>query len=221
MDIFYQKKERRRISLKREYIGDYIGYLDNPGLRALLDKKERVLYADDVNKYDRRYKPQKRTLLLTAKDLYLIALEKAKDGPNKGKIVYVMKRKLPITSVSAVTLSTLADDFFILHVPSEYDNVFESVFKTELISLLKEKLREGGRDLPVTFTDSMDFTVKKEGFGGGGKKNIKFVKDGGVQVPTMVKGVVKVPQGLPKDSREIFSFVLSILFGFLTPLPQK
>jgi myosin-1 len=73
-DIFYQKKERKRISLKREYIGDYIGYLDNPGLRSLLDKKERVLFADDVNKYDRRYKPQKRTLLLTAKDMYLIAL---------------------------------------------------------------------------------------------------------------------------------------------------
>lgn len=73
-DIFFQRKERKRISLKREYIGDYIGFLDNPGLRALVDKKERVLYADDVNKYDRRYKPQKRTMLLTAKELLLIAL---------------------------------------------------------------------------------------------------------------------------------------------------
>jgi len=73
-DIFYNKKERKRISLKREYIGDYIGYLDNPGLRSLLDKKERVVFADDVTKYDRRFKPQKRTLLLTAQNLYLIAL---------------------------------------------------------------------------------------------------------------------------------------------------
>jgi myosin-1 len=133
--------------------------------------------------------------------------EKAKDGPNKGKIVYILKRKLPITSISGVTLSTLADDFFIIHVPSEYDNVFESVFKTELISLLKEKLRECSRDLPVNFVDSMDFTVKKEGFGGGGKKNLKFVKDGSVQIPTMNKGVVKVPPGLPKDSSNILFFL--------------
>lgn len=201
--IFYNKKERKRISLKREYIGDYIGYMDNPALRSLLDKKERVIFADDVNKYDRRFKGQKRTLLLTATDLYLIALEKAKDGPNKGKIVHVLKRRLPLTSISAISLSTLCDDFFIIHVPSEYDNVFESVFKTELISLIKEKFQLSGRDIPINFTDSIDFTVKKEGFGGGGKKTIKFTRDQTVQVPTMVKGIVKVPPGLPKDSRNI------------------
>jgi len=202
-DIFYQKKERKRISLKREYIGDYIGYLDNPGLRALVGKNERVLFADDVGKYDRRYNASKRTLLLTSKDLFLIALEKAKEGPNKGKIVYVIKRKFPITQISAVILSTLADDFFVIQVPAEYDNVLESVFKTEFVSLLKEKVREAGRDLNVTFVDSLEFTVKKEGLGGGGKKSIKFTKDSSVQVPTMAKGVVKVPPGLPKDSRNM------------------
>jgi len=113
-----------------------------------------------------------------------------------------MKRSLPITSVSSISLSTLADDFFVLHVPSEYDNVFESVFKTELVSLIREKFQESGRDIPIQFVDQIEFTVKKEGFGGGGKKVIKFARDGTVSTPTMVKGVVKVPPGLPKDSSQ-------------------
>jgi len=104
-------------------------------------------------------------------------------------------------------LSTLADDFFVLHVPSEYDNVFESVFKTELISLIKEKITESGRNVPVNFTDNIEYTLKKEGFGGGGKKTIKFVKDASVKAPVMNKGVVKVPQGLPKDSSILFFFL--------------
>jgi len=48
--------------------------LDNPGLKTLLDKKERVVFSDNVVKYDRRYKSQERTILLTNRDLYLVAL---------------------------------------------------------------------------------------------------------------------------------------------------
>jgi len=163
-----------------------------------------VLFADDVTKYDRRYNAQKRTLLLTARDLYLVALEKVKDGPNKGKIMHVLKRKFPLSSIGSISLSTLADDIFILRVPSEYDNVFESVFKTELISLIREKVQEiSGRDVVIDFNDNLEYTIKKEGFGGGGKKVIKFVKDPSVHSPTMVKGVMKVPPGLPKDSRNM------------------
>jgi hypothetical protein len=35
-DVMFGKKERKRISLRREYIGDYIGFLDNAALRTLL-----------------------------------------------------------------------------------------------------------------------------------------------------------------------------------------
>jgi len=35
-DVMYGKKERKRLSLRRDYIGDYIGYLDNAQLRALM-----------------------------------------------------------------------------------------------------------------------------------------------------------------------------------------
>lgn len=56
-DILYNKKERRRFSLNRTFVGDYIGLEAKPALRALLDnKRERVEFADSVRKYDRRGK---------------------------------------------------------------------------------------------------------------------------------------------------------------------
>lgn len=39
--------------------------------------------------------------------------------------------------ISPLISSTKCDDFFVIHIPSEFDNVMESVFKTELITLLR------------------------------------------------------------------------------------
>ena len=55
-DLLYNKKERRRYSLNRNFVGDYLGYEENPGLRALVEKRERIEFANTVNKYDRRFK---------------------------------------------------------------------------------------------------------------------------------------------------------------------
>ena len=55
-DLLYNKKERRRYSLNRSFVGDYIGMDDNPALRSLIEKRERIEFADTVNKYDRRFK---------------------------------------------------------------------------------------------------------------------------------------------------------------------
>ena len=55
-DLLYNKKERRRFSINRSFVGDYIGLDDFPGLRALVEKRERIEFADTVNKFDRRFK---------------------------------------------------------------------------------------------------------------------------------------------------------------------
>lgn len=54
--LLFGKKERRRYSINRSFVGDYIGLEEQPGLRALLEKRERVEFADKVNKFDRRFK---------------------------------------------------------------------------------------------------------------------------------------------------------------------
>ena len=52
------RKERRRYSINRSFVGDYIGTEENPALRALLEKRERVEFALTVRKFDRRFKVQ-------------------------------------------------------------------------------------------------------------------------------------------------------------------
>lgn len=54
---------------------------------------------------------------------------------------------------------------------------------------------------------SLEFAIKKEGWGGGGTRHVKFVR--GTQDPAMIKAsgktlTVSVPAGLPKDSSEYF-----------------
>ena len=50
--------------------------------------------------------------------------------------------------------STLQDDFVVLHVPGEYDTIFETVFKTELLTVLTKKYEaEAGKPLTLDFRD--------------------------------------------------------------------
>lgn len=54
-DILYNSKERRRNSINRNFVGDYLGLEQRPELRQFLAKRERVDFADSVNKFDRRF----------------------------------------------------------------------------------------------------------------------------------------------------------------------
>ncbi|WAQ98849.1 MYO1E-like protein [Mya arenaria] len=164
-DILLNRKERRRFSINRNFIGDYIGMEENPALRALVGKRERIEFADTVNKYDRRFKVKK--------------------GPQKGH--------------------TMQDDLMVLHIQNDYASVLESVFKTEFLSLLTKRYKDKtGKDLRLQFSDSIDFAVKKEGWGGGGSRMIKFQRGSG-DVPVLKASgknlVVSIGPGLPKDSR--------------------
>ncbi|XP_013926053.1 PREDICTED: unconventional myosin-If-like, partial [Thamnophis sirtalis] len=55
-NILYNFKERRRNSINRNFMGDYLGLEDKPELRKFLGRRERIDFADSVTKYDRRFK---------------------------------------------------------------------------------------------------------------------------------------------------------------------
>lgn len=204
-DLLYQKKERRRHSLNRNFVGDYLGLDDNPELRALVGKRDRVEFAATVNKYDRRFKFLKRDLLLTQKGVFLIGLEMIKKGPEKGKKVLVVKRGIPLEKIAGVSLSTLQDDFFVMQVQGEYDSFLECYFKTEFLTTLSKRYKEKvGKPLDIRFSDSLQFTVKKEGWGGGGHRDVKFMRGQTEQATLKPSGktlTVSIAPGLPKDSR--------------------
>ncbi|XP_068445775.1 unconventional myosin-If [Clinocottus analis] len=203
-DILYNSKERRRNSINRNFVGDYLGLEQRPELRQFLSKRERVDFADSVNKFDRRFKSIKRDLILTPKGIYLIGREKVKKGPEKGQIKEVLKRKLEFESITAVSLSTRQDDFFILH-ESQYDSLLESNFKTEFLSLLLKRCEDvTKRKLTISFTDRLEFRVKKEGWGGGGSRVVVFQRGQGDLAQLKPGGktlTITVGDGLPKSSK--------------------
>ncbi|CAJ1049206.1 unconventional myosin-Ie isoform X2 [Xyrichtys novacula] len=206
-DLLLNRKERRRHSLNRNFVGDYLGMDDRPELRQFLAKREKIDFADKVTKYDRRFKGIKRDLILTPKSVYLIGREKVKQGPEKGQVTEVLKRKIDVEKTLAVSLSTMQDDFMILH-EQEYDSLLECVFKTEFISLLARRFEERTqRKLPLKFSNTLELKLKKENWGflsGGGSRQVVFVQgqgDTAVLKPSSKSLQVSIGPGLPKNTR--------------------
>uniref|UniRef100_A0AAY4E977 Osteoclast-stimulating factor 1 n=1 Tax=Denticeps clupeoides TaxID=299321 RepID=A0AAY4E977_9TELE len=205
-DILLNKKERRRNSLNRNFVGDYIGTENHPEIRQFVGRRERIDFADVVVKYDRRFKSVKRDLILTSKFLYLIGREKVKQGPDKGQIQEVLKRNIELENIQSVSLSTLQDDFFILH-EQNYDSVLQCIFKTEFLSLLFKRYEEKTKKkLPLKFNNLLEFKVKKGGWGpfvSSGSRQIQFQPGQGDEVVLKPSGkvlTVSIGPGLPKSS---------------------
>uniref|UniRef100_A0A7M4EQH0 Myosin IE n=1 Tax=Crocodylus porosus TaxID=8502 RepID=A0A7M4EQH0_CROPO len=206
-DLLLNKKERRRNSINRNFIGDYIGMEEHPELRQFVGKREKIDFADTVTKYDRRFKGVKRDLVLTPKCIYLIGREKVKQGPERGLVKEVLKRKIEVERVLTVSLSTLQDDMFILH-EQEYDSLLESIFKTEFLSLLSKRYEEKTqRKLPLKFSNTLDVKLKKETWGpwsAGGSRQVQFMQGQGdlaILKPSNKVLQVSIGPGLPKNSR--------------------
>uniref|UniRef100_A0A669C096 Osteoclast-stimulating factor 1 n=1 Tax=Oreochromis niloticus TaxID=8128 RepID=A0A669C096_ORENI len=207
-DLLLNRKERRRHSLNRNFVGDYLGMDDRPELRQFLGKREKIDFADKVTKYDRRFKAIKRDLILTPKSVYLIGREKVKQGPEKGQVTEVVKRRIDVDKILAVSLSTMQDDFLILH-EQEYDSLLECTFKTEFISLLAQRFEEKTqRKLPLKFSNTLEMKLKKENWGflsGGGSRQVTFVQGQGdmpVLKPSSKSLQVSIGPGLPKNTRD-------------------
>ncbi|XP_045545117.1 unconventional myosin-Ie isoform X1 [Salmo salar] len=206
-DLLVNRKERRRHSLNRNFVGDYLGMDDRPELRQFLAKREKIDFADKVTKYDRRFKGIKRDLILTPKCMYLIGREKVKQGPEKGQVTEVLKRRIDVEKILAVSLSTMQDDLLILH-EQEYDSLLECTFKTEFISLLARRFEERTqRKLPLKFGTTLELKLKKENWGflsGGGSRQVMFVQGQGdvaVTKPSSKTLQVSIGAGLPKNTR--------------------
>ncbi|XP_075570293.1 LOW QUALITY PROTEIN: unconventional myosin-Ie [Pelecanus crispus] len=206
-DLLLNKKERRRNSINRNFVGDYIGMEDHPELRQFVGKREKIDFADTVIKYDRRFKGVKRDLVLTPKCIYLIGREKIKQGPEKGQVREVLKRRMEVERILSVSLSTMQDDIFILH-EQEYDSLLESVFKTEFLSLLSKRYEEKTqRKLPLKFSNTLEVKLKKESWGpwsSGGSRQVQFMQGQGdiaILKPSNKVLQISIGPGLPKNSR--------------------
>jgi len=190
-------KERRRLSIDRPFGGDYVNYRENFGLKAVVashDKNEKVHFSHVVNKYDRRFRAQRRVLLLTDAAVYVVAVEKNKDKDDKAKKpwLYVVKRRLLLSQLQGIEFSKFADNFLVLKA-SEYNTLLECRRKTEFLgTLLKHS-----RNVPIYFINLMDLTLKGNKKG----KPITFEKGQLPKEETRMKsGKVVVGDGLSADT---------------------
>lgn len=221
-DLLFNRKERRRYSLNRNFVGDYIGVEYQPAIQALIGRRERTEFAYGVTKYDRRWKTAKRDLVLTGKAIFLIAKELVKKGPEKGRAVEVVKRKIELNQIDKLVLSTLQDDFFVIFMKKEYASLLECPFKTEFLTTLSKRYKERvGGDLPLVFTDTIEYAVKKLKWDAivdrQGVRTVRFIRGSGdkaVVKPTGKTLNISIGPGLPKDSRP------GIRQGHLSPTPD-
>lgn len=122
-----------------DYEYDRMNMSKNPYCKKLLEThgthKEVVVYSNQMIKINRKGKEQLRTLLITNKAVYNCM----------PKNVSRCKRRIPITDIASVTLSTVSDEF-VLHVPRDYDYRFKSKDKEIVGNVLKKCFGEVYKD---------------------------------------------------------------------------
>ncbi|CAI4228131.1 unnamed protein product [Auanema sp. JU1783] len=206
-DLFFGKKERRKFSLNRNFVGDYIGLEHHPALQSLVGKRERVEFAHSMNKYDRRFKVTKLDVLLTSKHLTMIGREKVKKGPEKGRLVECIKRQIDLPKIASIGVSPYQDDFLVIHVKDDYSTLLETPFKTEFMTILSKRYKErtNGVNLVLEFKQNHSVVLKKSRFGGG-TRTVQFTLEptGNAQAVLTPKGNtlnIAIGQGLANTTR--------------------
>eukprot|EP00696_Hemimastix_kukwesjijk_P020263 gnl/Hemi2/9820_TR3411_c0_g1_i1.p1 gnl/Hemi2/9820_TR3411_c0_g1~~gnl/Hemi2/9820_TR3411_c0_g1_i1.p1 ORF type:complete len:186 (+),score=30.50 gnl/Hemi2/9820_TR3411_c0_g1_i1:84-641(+) len=152
-DIYCGKKERRKSSSFKVFVGDYKNLSQHKSFSKVTKKwGDRVVhFSDEVMKVNRRNKMQKRILLITENALYNML-------PDSLKI----QRRIDLTKINGVSLSQLSDNFFTVHVLGEYDYLLVSGKKTEIVTTLCDIFtRMRGMTLPIQVSNSFDFRVNE------------------------------------------------------------
>ena len=86
------RKERNRLSISRQFIGDYLGldHDDNADISKHLGRRDRVLFACKVAKYNRKFLSARRDLIVTETYLYVIGKRPIGSGDSKSTVLKIL-----------------------------------------------------------------------------------------------------------------------------------
>ncbi|KYQ91220.1 hypothetical protein DLAC_08146 [Tieghemostelium lacteum] len=126
---FMGRKKRRNSSVSKVFLGDFLKLSLNVTILKMISKygDNHILFSDVLVKVNKRNKMQERIVIITDKSLY-----------NVHPTDYKLKRRISLENITSLSMSTLEDNFIIIHVNSEYDYVLVSSRKTELTTILVE-----------------------------------------------------------------------------------
>lgn len=149
---FLGQKERRKSSSVKMFLGDYLSLASNSSILKVLAKNgdSSIIFSDIIIKINKRNKMQERILMVTDQAIYNV------DPGSSHKV----KRRIPLKDLGGASMSTLPDNFFCLHVPSEYDYLLVSNKKTEIITKIKDAYEKlCGSALSVEFGNSFEYRI--------------------------------------------------------------
>jgi len=198
-NIFRGNKERQRQSLSRQFVGDYVHYELNYALQDVIRSsgggQESVIFADQIVKLNRRNKPERRDFLITDQAFYIVARAIKDNQP-----YYKLTRRTALADISSLSLSSLADNYLVMHIPREYDNLIENDKKTEIVAIVMEYYQSlTGRQLPINFSDRIQYTAKS-----GDQRELQFSKNDGAPKALLKKAgrllKIEIASGLPRDT---------------------
>jgi len=126
---FMGRKKRRNSSVSKVFLGDFLKLSSKVSILKMMSKygDNRILFSDVLTKMNKRNKMQERIIIITDKSIY-----------NVHPIDYKLKRRISLDNVTALSMSTMEDNFIIFHVNSEYDYVLISGRKIEIATILVE-----------------------------------------------------------------------------------
>jgi myosin-1 len=190
------KKDRRQESNNPQFVGDYMSFDKNYGLQEALGphKDERVVFADQIIKINRRMKPERRDLIVSVEALTVVMRTK-----KLNKEWYKVVKRVPLTHVQTCSLSALKDNFVVIHCQNATDLLIECSHKTEMLAVMLEYYQKlTGRQFNLEFNNNLQYLVA------GDSRQLVFQSDPSAQRAKLKKSgktlTISVAAGLGKDA---------------------
>ena len=111
---------------------DYLNFICNTDFQKMVGKEETLKWSGEVMKVNKKGKEQTRDFVVTNKYIYNVG---KKSNFLTNWFTSGLKRKIPIKKIEAITYS-LELNFFVLHLPEEYDYYLFTQYRDEIISYL-------------------------------------------------------------------------------------
>jgi len=169
------RKQRNRRSISRQFVGDYLGldHDDRADLMKHLGRRERVLFAYTINKYNRKFLSHAREMILTEGNLYFLGYRPTVDPKTAKKmdprmIPYepFIEFKIAHNEIVRLELSRFQDGYMLLrHSQSPRPILFDCQLKTEFIWALDKTMRKKlNKGLHLEFVQQFTVEVEASGF---------------------------------------------------------
>ena len=111
---------------------DHLNFICNKSFQKIVGKDESLLWSGEITKVNKNGKEQFRDFVITNKYIYNLG---KKSNFLTNWFTSGIKRKMDITKIEAITYSNVIN-FFVLHMPEEYDYYLFTKHRNEIIEYL-------------------------------------------------------------------------------------